>query len=166
MLVSKDDAIELLLSGEVIGIPTDTVYGFACLSDFKEKIYILKNRNRNKKLISFISPDYQLSVDEYTQSQFDLYWPGNTTFIIEQDGELVSYRIPNELNVINLLIDLKVPILTTSANLSGEEPIINSKDFELKFPNIPLLKEEICSVKSNVPSEIYIIKNREKIKVR
>src|SRR3989338_9852102 len=46
--------IELILKGEPIIIPTDTVYGLVCRYDSKsavEKIYKLKKRSRKKPLI-------------------------------------------------------------------------------------------------------------------
>ncbi len=166
MTVNSLKAIELLKGGKVIGIPTDTVYGFACLSEFAEEIYTLKKRDKNKKLISFVKRDYYFDVDTYTQDVFEKYWPGNYTFIIPQNNELVSYRIPNEPNVLELLQLLDKRLLTTSANISGEEPVTTKEEFEQRFPNIPLLKEEIESKKTKTPSKIYIIKEEKMIEVR
>ncbi len=166
MVVDQKQAIELLKAGQVIGIPTDTVYGFAVLPEFSDKVYQLKNRALSKKLISFVGPSHKFMVDDYTQDIFNQYWPGNYTFIIKQDNELVSYRIPNESNVINLLETLGEPILTTSANVSGDDPITTKDEFLQRFSHIPLLDEVIICKKSKTPSKIYIIDNKEMKQIR
>ncbi len=166
MILNSDAIITELLSGNVVGIPTDTVYGFAVLKPYAFKVYELKQRDLDKKLISFVKEDFNFVVDRDIQNIFDRYWPGNYTFIFEEDNEFVSYRIPNEPNVLKLLSKLDDVILTTSANLSGEKPVYSSEEFEVRFPDIPLLEEEILIDKSKEPSQIYILKNKEMIKIR
>ncbi len=166
MVLDKNSIINELKKGNVVGIPTDTVYGFAVLKPYAYKIYDLKNRDRNKKLISFVKRDYNFIVDNNVKEIFSKYWPGNYTFIIKEDGQLVSYRIPNEPNVLELLDTLDDVLLTTSANLSGDTPVYSSDEFEQRFPDIALLKEEIVIDKSNEPSEIYILEDGKKIKIR
>ncbi len=166
MIIEQKQAIELLKQGQVIGIPTDTVYGFAVLKPYAKKIYDLKQRDPNKKLISFVPTNHYFAVDDYTKAQFEKYWPGNYTFIIKQNDELVSYRIPNEPNTLALLNQLNDILLTTSANISGHPPINNQAEFLKTFPQIPLLKEKIISKKSNMPSKIYIIDNKEMTRIR
>lgn len=166
MLVDINEAIKILKDGGVIGIPTDTVYGLASLKTNYQKIYDIKKRDADKKLITFVKEGYEFNVDDFTKNLFAKYWPGNTTFIINENDEFVSYRIPNEPNVLNLLMILDDKLVTTSANISGEKPATSAQSFEATFPNIALLEEKRVIKKSNKPSTILKIDNQKIIKIR
>lgn len=162
MIVNINQAIKLLNQGEVIGIPTDTVYGFATIENSKDKIYTLKQRDKSKKLINFIWNKKQIGkVDDLDENEVDniveQYWPGANTLIFKQNNHLNSYRIPNNKNILELLKSINCKLLTTSANISGETPCLNAKEFVDKFPNIPLLEEKYKQQNSETPSKIYII---------
>lgn len=166
MFIDVNEAIQILKRGGVIGIPTDTVYGLAALRPASKQIYEIKKRDINKKLISFVKIGYKFDVDNFTNDLFKSHWPGNTTFIIKQNEEFVSFRIPNEPNVLNLLDLLDEPLLTTSANISGELPATSPDEFFEKFPGIPLLKEDVIITKSKEPSTILKIDENKIIKIR
>lgn len=171
MICTKQEIIQALQNGEVVGIPTDTVYGLAVLKDSAEMIYELKNRDRAKKLITFIKKPEQIGpVDEFTYEELvtitKKYWPGNNTLIFSQENEDVAYRIPKEINVLNILEDLDDSLLTTSANISGFAPCLTAEEFLKTFPMIKLLEEKQQSIKTNKPSNIYIIKKKGIKKIR
>lgn len=171
MLVSEEEAIQLLNKGKVIGIPTDTVYGFAVLEKSKEKVYKLKNRDINKKLITFISSVEHLGkLDDFSEIEIQditkKYWPGDNTLVFKQNNEFISYRITKEENIVSLLNKLKKNILTTSANISGESAIVLEEEFLEKFPDIPLLAQKIKTKASGMPSKIYLIEKKKKERIR
>lgn len=172
MRVSTNEAIKLLRTGNVIGIPTDTVYGFCSLKADIEQIYEIKNRDRSKKLIQMIYSIEQiqkLTTEEIPASVKQLMvekWPGKTTIIFPINGELTSFRIPDEPNLLKLLKALDEPIYTTSANVSTEPACLTAAEFNDKFPTIELLDEEIEIEKSGVASEIIIYEKNEFKKVR
>jgi L-threonylcarbamoyladenylate synthase len=157
MTINEQKAIEILLSGGVIGIPTDTIYGFACLQGYEEKIYKLKKRNLSKPLITMVnSIDYFGEVDSVLYEMMNKVWPGSTTLIFDVEGVNTSYRIPKEQNLLNLLTKLNLPIYSTSANISGEAPCLTCEEFEDNFPNVGLLAEPIITIKSGTPSSILL----------
>lgn len=160
------DAIILLEQGYVIGIPTDTVYGFAVLEQYAHKIYDLKGRNRKKKLITMLADSGQLDVNRSIRKEFAKNWPGKVTYIFEENNELKSYRIPSEPNLLKLLEVSGMKILTTSANYSGDEPALSAEEFESRFSNIPLLEEKVSFTKGLSPSQIYICSRKTKVKIR
>ncbi len=160
------EAMILLDHGYVIGIPTDTVYGLAVLKGHAHKIYDIKGRNRKKKLITMLADSSVLDVNKMLKKEFALNWPGKVTYVFEEAGELKSYRIPSEPNLLELLKQSGYQILTTSANLSGDEPALNREEFEAKFPTIPLLEEKIYYQKGKTPSKIYVCNRQRKIKIR
>lgn len=157
MDITLEEAIERLLNGEVIGVPTDTVYGLSSLRQYGHKIFEVKQRDHSKKLITMVNNVDELEISDNTlRLKMEEVWPGKVTLIYEVDGELTSYRIPNEPNLLRLLGELGKPIFTTSANISGSEPCLTREEFKQTFPTIGLLEETEKSQKSSIPSEIYI----------
>lgn len=157
MDITLEEAIKRLLNGEVIGVPTDTVYGLSSLRQYGHKIFEVKQRDHSKKLITMINSIDELEISDNTlRSKMQEVWPGKVTLIYEVDGELTSYRIPNEPNLLKLLGELGKPIFTTSANISGFDPCLTREKFKQTFPTIGLLEEKEKSEKSSVPSKIYI----------
>lgn len=167
MNISVDEAINLLNDGQVIGVPTDTIYGISSLCEYGEHIYQVKKRDKSKKLITMISSIDQLAIkDEVLLKKMHEVWPGKVTLIFEYEGEMRSFRIPNEPNLLQLLEQLKKPIYTTSANISGYDSCQSREEFAQTFPNLGLLNEEISSSKSSIPSEIYIYKDTKFERIR
>jgi len=130
---------ECLRSGGIIAYPTDTTYGIGCSIFNKkgiERIYRMKMRERNKPF-SFICS----SISEVTRyarvsnvafKYLKKYLPGPYTFVLEATREVpdllltrqktVGIRIPDNRICCAIVSALGNPIITTSANLSGEEP--------------------------------------------
>lgn len=131
---------DCLKNGGIIAYPTDTTYGIGCSIICKksiERIYQIKMRERNKPF-SFICSSLS-EVSRYARvsnSAFKLlkrYLPGPYTFVLEATREVpdllltrqktVGIRIPDNRICIDLVTALGNPIITTSANLSGEDPV-------------------------------------------
>ena len=58
MKINRYSAVEVLRKGGILIFPTDTVYGIGCICNIEQaidRIYNLKNRDRRKPLILFIS---------------------------------------------------------------------------------------------------------------
>lgn len=162
-----EQAIVKLESGEVIGVPTDTVYGLSSLPAYGDKIYEVKQRDKTKKLITMISSIDTLDIDDQVLlNKMKQVWPGAVTLIFEYEGEMRSFRIPDEPNLLELLTKLGKPIYTTSANISGQDPATSREQFNEQFPNLELLDEKEKCEKSSVPSEIYVYKNAKFERIR
>jgi L-threonylcarbamoyladenylate synthase len=123
-------AASLLREGRVIAIPTDTVYGLVCLPEFPEaieRIYALKGRPKDKKLITLtLTPP---PPPPLLKSFAERYWPGALTLIINGHG----YRIPNHPITLALLKEVG-PLLSTSANRSGEKAAVNAVEIPFEIP--------------------------------
>jgi len=132
--------VESLKHGGIIAYPTDTTYGIGCSILCKksiERIYQMKSRER-KKPFSFICSSLS-EISHYARvsnSAFKLlkrYLPGPYTFVLEATRDVpdllltrqktVGIRIPDNRICIDLVTALGNPVITTSANLSGEEPV-------------------------------------------
>jgi tRNA threonylcarbamoyl adenosine modification protein (Sua5/YciO/YrdC/YwlC family) len=132
--------VECLKQGGVIAYPTDTIYGLGC-DIFNRKgvkrIYQIKQRDQ-KKPFSFICADLS-DVANYAQvSNFAFkimkrYLPGPYTFVLEATRvvpdllttrqKTVGIRIPSNPIALAIVRELGHPLVTTSANVSGEEPL-------------------------------------------
>lgn len=132
-----DQAIDALINGEVIAIPTETVYGLAG-NAFDEaaikKIFTLKKRPFYNPLIVHIkSADYLHTIaDDIPEIAFEMakyFWPGPLTLILKKQKfisdfitagkDTVAIRVPNHPVALELLKKLEFPLAAPSANPFG-----------------------------------------------
>lgn len=153
MIVKKNDdkSIEILVSalqnGEVVIIPTDTVYGFSGIVDEKKitdsKIRKIKGREENKPFIQLISsPDeiFKYTNDSIPQKLLDC-WPGALTLIVnDKKGGTTAFRCPGDNWLREIIEKVGFPLYSTSVNKSG-------------FPILECEKEII----SVFESEVFVI---------
>ncbi|MSN25768.1 MAG: threonylcarbamoyl-AMP synthase [Geobacter sp.] len=131
---------ESLKDGKVIAYPTDTTYGIGCSIYCKksiERIYQMKMRDRRKPFSIICSSLSEIShyakVSNSAFKNLKKFLPGPYTFVLEATREVpdllltrqktVGIRIPDNRICLDLVTALGNPIITTSANLSGEEPV-------------------------------------------
>lgn len=132
-----DKAIELLTSGEVVAIPTETVYGLAANAmDLQavDKIYRVKQRPKNNPLIIHIAHRDQLHwyASHIPPAAFQLaaeFWPGPLTLVLPKTPDIsseltaqqttVAIRVPQHPLTLDLLRQLPFPLAAPSANPYG-----------------------------------------------
>ncbi|PCJ58647.1 MAG: threonylcarbamoyl-AMP synthase [Planctomycetota bacterium] len=121
--------VESLALGEIIIIPTETVYGIACKINDEEalnKIYRLKGRDFKKQISMMVHnvealQELNLSFDSSLLPFMEKCWPGPVTLIFDkEDGGTQGVRIPNNGFVLSLLEEVG-PMYVTSANYSNDE---------------------------------------------
>lgn len=131
---SRSEAKRLLENGELVAIPTETVYGLAANGLNQEaciKIFEVKRRPFFDPLILHIGNLNQLTPlvkkipHEYIPLM-DLFWPGPITFIFEKSdivpdivcsgGNTVAIRMPSHPLTKQLLEELEFPLAAPSAN--------------------------------------------------
>ena len=119
-------AAELLKSGEIAAIPTETVYGLAgngLSAQTVKKIFAAKNRPADNPLILHI-PDtnwlyrYAESVPESALKLAERFWPGSLTMIMPKNN-IVAFRMPDNKYTLKLIELCGFPLAAPSANLSG-----------------------------------------------
>tara|TARA_Y100000996_G_scaffold410834_1_gene393892 strand:+ start:872 stop:1420 length:549 start_codon:yes stop_codon:yes gene_type:complete len=150
IITEVKDVICHLKSGEVIGYPTEAVYGIGCdpwNQSSVEKIAKIKGRKKRQTFLMVAS-----SIDQLTDlidisrlsSQVKSSWPGHTTWLIKakenvpywlQDEQTnkVGVRVSNHPLVRELCNEYGKPIISTSANISGKEEIKNQQEFIRTF---------------------------------
>lgn len=139
-------ACKLLQDGEVVGVPTETVYGLAGDSRNGEaikKIFKAKGRPADNPLIVHISNLDMLKgvvryVSDDAKELMDAFWPGPLTIIMPKGNEIcnetcagldsVGVRMPSNPIAHEIIEKSKVPFSAPSANISGKPSPTNATD--------------------------------------
>ena len=127
-----------LRSGELVAIPTETVYGLAAIAsrtDAVQKIYSVKKRPTSHPLILHIAKTADLAkwavnVSKSAKILTTKYWPGPLTVIVERSDlvsdaitggrSTVAIRCPNHSVALALLTELGDAVVAPSANRFGK----------------------------------------------
>jgi L-threonylcarbamoyladenylate synthase len=130
-------ALDLLSKGQVIIVPTETVYGLAADGDTEAAINKLKELKGSES--SKVLQRLAANVDDVRQrvSNWDArvkrmatkFWPGPLTLIIED----VGWRVPDHPFLRDLIRRFGRPLAATSANLSGEKAALNCQEAVATF---------------------------------
>lgn len=153
-------ALEVLQKGGVILYPTDTIWGIgcdACNEEAVRKVYAIKNREDSKSMLVLMEnvalldryvdevPEIAFDLIELTDKPLTIIYDGAknlATNLIAADGS-IGIRITSEAFSAELIRRFKRPIVSTSANVSGnpspacfadiDPKIIESVDYVVKY---------------------------------
>jgi L-threonylcarbamoyladenylate synthase len=125
-LPDLDDAVEALDRGEVVGIPTDTLYAICTVPRFSDRLYEVKGRPRSLELPILIADAGDVELSPMAKRLAERFWPGKLTIV--DNG--VGYRVPDH-DVPRELARRVGPLASTSANLHGEAPLIAAREVAL-----------------------------------
>ncbi|SOD80333.1 L-threonylcarbamoyladenylate synthase [Spirosoma fluviale] len=133
----RGKAKEFLEAGNVVGIPTETVYGLAgnaLNTDAVLRIFQVKNRPSFDPLIVHTDSISKLSrfvtdIPALAQKLAEAFWPGPLTLLLPKQSLIpdlvtsglstVAVRIPNHPLTLDLLRSLDFPLAAPSANPFG-----------------------------------------------
>lgn len=171
-------------NGGVILYPTDTVWGIGCDATNAEavaKVYKIKQRDDSKALICLVDSDARLQ--RYVRNAPEVAWnvmelatkPTTVIFdeavnlapnLIAEDGS-IAMRITNEEFSKELCYRFQKPIVSTSANISGQPAAQNYCDISEELLNAV---DYVCfsrrqEHKPHTPSSIIKIKNNGEIDI-
>lgn len=170
---SDQECIDIIRNQHVLAFPTETVYGLGVVYDSKmafDELCALKKRIPDKPFTIMVSKkeDIALFVDLNHKMKriIDAFMPGEITILFPAKKGLypwltlnhstVGIRIASLKEVPNLIERVNKPLLVTSANISGNTPLLNDKEvldcFNHKIRGIVKGK---CI--SNTPSTIVLI---------
>ena len=164
-----NEALDALKMGNTLLYPTDTVWGIgcdACNAEAVEKIYRIKERDHSKSML-ILGLHSDLPQDEASQRLFKEMSDKPTTFILPNAKQLfpnladnlpaadgsIGIRIPNTPFLQMLLNAFGRPIVSTSANLSGQPTPSHYSDIieeikrrvDLCIPNLPEFESGRCN---------------------
>lgn len=130
-------AAELLKSGGIVAIPTETVYGLAASAlngKAIEKVFLAKGRPQDNPLIVHISDMGMLRdiVNDIPKSALkcaEKFWPGPLTMVLDSNGTVapevsaglstVAVRMPSHKVALDIIEKSGLPLAAPSANISG-----------------------------------------------
>jgi L-threonylcarbamoyladenylate synthase len=181
-----EKALEVLRNGGVILYPTDTIWGLGCDATNPEavqKIYEIKQRSDQKSLLVLL--DNAGKISSYIQEIPDIAWdlidlsekPLTIIYsdaknlapnLIAEDGS-IGIRVPNDDFCQRLIQRFKKPLVSTSANISGESApqsfneispeIIESVDYVVEWRQEDYTKSQASSIlKLKTNGEITVIR--------
>ncbi|MBQ3080058.1 MAG: threonylcarbamoyl-AMP synthase [Clostridia bacterium] len=152
-------AAELIRSGEVVGFPTETVYGLgadARNGEAVKKIFSAKGRPGDNPLIVHISKLEDIytiisgDMPECAKALAKAYWPGPLTMIFDKGENIpnevtagldsVAVRFPNHPTALQIIEASGCPVAAPSANLSGKpSPTLAEHVYKDMYGRIPMI---------------------------
>lgn len=140
---------KILKNKGIVVLPTDTVYGIMTSVfnfDGQKQIYKLKGRNLKKPLILMSNSIETLKRFVVFPKDIEKivmeFWPGQLTLILPTTelGKLLTggkdnlgVRIPNCKILLDIMAKYDIPLMTTSANISGKESAKTAKTAKKYF---------------------------------
>ena len=147
-------ALERLEQGDVVAIPTETVYGLAADATNEtaiKKIFSIKKRPLNHPLIMHVCHDWDLSqwvtdIPEYAQQMILAFWPGPLTLVLNSKEQAVNSLVNGGQNSIairapkhdltqQILRQLNRPLVAPSANPFGQISPTTALHVAISFPD-------------------------------
>ena len=131
------NAFEVLIKGGIILYPTDTIWGIGCDAtneDAVQRIFALKQRADSKAMLTLIDnsakleayvsevPEMAWDLIELTDKPLTIIYSGGKNLansLLSEDGS-VGIRVTNEQFSKRLCERFRKPIVSTSANISGQ----------------------------------------------
>ena len=179
--MNKKKIVDEIKKGNLVITPTDTVYGImADATNIKaiERVYECKQRDEKKPLLLLVGSinmlkKYTKNLSHLEEEIIQKYLPGKLTILLHKNDkvndkitsgtDLVGIRIPNNKELIQIINEIGNPVISTSANISGQNTITNPKEIKKE-----LLKHisyvEDAGIINNEPSSIIKIE-KEKITI-
>ena len=140
--VDESIAVKTLLDGGVVAFPTETVMGLGVIYDNYEayqKLNVIKGRPEDKPYTMMLGDIKDIEEYAYLTDRdkkiIKEFMPGPLTVLLKAKDTVPGYvthntgvigiRVPDFKILLNLLKNVKKPLLVPSANPSGKAPAIN-----------------------------------------
>lgn len=147
-------AANLLETGQVIALPTDTVYGLACSANNPkaiQRLYGIKGREETKPVAICVAEFEDLrhwgQADHLPDKLLAQLLPGAVTIVVNKSVHLdnpflnpgvqkIGIRIPDFDFIRNVAKAFRSPIALTSANRSSEKSTLSIHEFKKLWPSL------------------------------
>ena len=146
LLQKINEAVQILKQGGIIAYPTDTVYSVGTNAlDQKavDRVFKVKGRSYSKPLPVLIAHEDQLptvvrSISGMAKFLMQSFWPGALTMVLLKSdllpsnvtagADTVGIRMPNHIVPLTIIEMLGLPIIGTSANISGKRSTLTAEE--------------------------------------
>ena len=159
-----DLAHNALENGDVIVYPTDTLYGFGVDATNTDAIHRLNRLKGRIQPLSIVleSVEHMHDFAEFQgqiEGEVNKLFPGAYTVLLPAESNELSpfvqngspnigVRIPDHFFPVKLVKMLGKPIITTSINRHGNDPLNDVTQVEIDFPNVDIFEDS-----SHTPSK-------------
>jgi len=180
--LNTKQSIEWILDGKILAHPTEAIWGLGCnaLNESSYKnLFKLKNRDENKNFILLANSlklvkEFIVPLAKQDETLLNNTWPGPVTFLIKYKDSIpihlknstgkLAFRVSNHYPIKTLLKGFNGLMVSTSANISGEE-VINEPSLIIKnFANDNLAYYDEILGDEAKPSTIIDLHSKEIIR--
>src|SRR5574343_51786 len=170
------NAFEVIKNGGIILYPTDTVWGIGCDATNEEavkKIYTLKQREETERMMYNVFkeiPEVAWQILDLSEKPTTLILdnPRNVAKNIVAEDSTLGVRIVTEPFCFKLMERMKKPLVSTSANISGEPTpktfkeispeIIKGVDYVVNLHHDKVCKNPSTIIKLGLDSQVKVIR--------
>lgn len=179
------EALKVLGQGGTILYPTDTIWGIGCDATNEkavQRIYEIKRREEKEgmlvlldspgRLVQYVDiPEIALEIIETAENPLTIIYPGarNLAVNLLAGDNSIGVRIVNDSFCKNLIKKFKKPIVSTSANISGDQnpvvfkginkEIIDSVDYVVKWRRDDMTRRRPSGIiKLGLNGEVKVIR--------
>ncbi|HIH26327.1 threonylcarbamoyl-AMP synthase [Candidatus Woesearchaeota archaeon] len=167
-----------ILKNKIVIYPTDTIYGIGCYAlddNLVKNIKDIKKRDSSKPFSVIVNKKW-IKDNCFTNKMIDSYikkLPGKYTFILKlKNKKAISKEVNNDSDTVGVRIPdnsftkkLPIPFVTTSVNVSGEPPIVDTSQISSEIRSkVDLIIEG--GILNNKPSKVYDLTKEKPIRLR
>ena len=149
---------QAILKGEIVIMPTETVYGLLCIESSIDKLYAIKNRPSHIAIAKiFRSPsDINITLEVDTINIINKLLPGPFTIIDARHK--IGIRIPAHKLFIEAISNIEAPLIMTSANPHKLPPAVTFQEAIDYFSYLSGLDGGRCAI--GKPSTLVTVETR------
>lgn len=175
---NNDQAVAQIVSyfqrkGNVLLLPTETVYGLMCKwgdSEAIQKIFDIKKRDHSKLLQMLISDVSMLTeigckLDDRVEKVVKAFCPGPITIIIKGKETTIGFRIPDHQLILKIIRKMGSPLAATSANISGGENFLTVQEAIDCFTTLPELAVDAGTISSDSTASTVVDMTSNNIRI-
>ena len=167
-------AVQALQRGQLVVLPTETVYGLAADSQYPDaelNVYRAKGRPENKPLPLLAADAAQAEAfgaafTEGARRLASRFWPGPLTMVLEARGTWEGFRVPDHAVALAVLRAIGRCLRVTSANRSGEPPACSAAEARVALGAHVVLILDAGPCRIGTPSTVVQFRGEELVVLR
>ena len=155
-------AVKVLQGGDLLILPTETVYGLAADSGQAgavESIYRAKSRPGDKSVALLVAGygllrDHGIFPDSRAEKLAEKYWPGPLTLVLESPKGFLGFRVPDHPVALAVVRGMGGSVAASSANISGEPPALTADEADRSVGRVAAGILDTGPVSGGIPSTV------------
>ncbi|MFC1553562.1 L-threonylcarbamoyladenylate synthase [candidate division KSB1 bacterium] len=176
--------VSALKRGEIIVYPTETVYGIGadCTNESAvNRLYLIKKRDPQKPVLLVAADvdmvkDYVKDISDMSKKIIESFWPGPLTVVFKAGDSIsgnltagtgtIGIRVPDNRFCREMSCGLGKPVVSTSANISGEKFCSKIEDISEDVLMSVDLIIDAGKTKEGIPSTVISLTGEKPVIIR